>query len=194
MSLLNEILEYNKTFTEEKLYEAYTTTKFPDKKLVILTCMDTRLVELLHKAMKMKNGDVKVVKNAGAILTHPFGSIMRSLLIAVYELKADEVYVIGHHDCGMSAIESDQVLEKMKLRGIKQETLDIVQNAGIDLDEWLTGFDSVEESVEHSVNMIRNHPLMANDIPVHGLVIDPVTGKLDLVVNGYENVKNNQPT
>ncbi|MFS0646207.1 beta-class carbonic anhydrase [Siminovitchia sp. 179-K 8D1 HS] len=194
MSLLNEILEYNKTFTEEKLYEAYTTTKFPDKKLVILTCMDTRLVELLHKAMNMKNGDVKVVKNAGAILTHPFGSIMRSLLIAVYELKADEVYVIGHHDCGMSAIESDQVLEKMKLRGIKQETLDIVQNAGIDLDEWLTGFDSVEESVEHSVNMIRNHPLMANDIPVHGLVIDPATGKLDLVVNGYENVKNNQPT
>lgn len=194
MSLLNEILTYNQTFIEEKMYEAYATTKFPDKKLVILTCMDTRLVELLHKAMNMKNGDVKVVKNAGAILTHPFGSIMRSLLIAVYELKADEVYVIGHHDCGMSAIESDQVLEKMKLRGIKQDTLDIIQNAGIDLDEWLTGFDSVEQSVEHSVNMIRNHPLMAGEIPVHGLVIDPVTGKLDLVVNGYENVKTNDQT
>lgn len=194
MSLLNEILEYNKTFIDEKLYEAYATTKFPDKKLVILTCMDTRLVELLHKAMNMKNGDVKVVKNAGAILTHPFGSIMRSLLIAVYELKADEVYVIGHHDCGMSAIESDQVLEKMKLRGIKQDTLDIIQHAGINLDEWLTGFDSVEKSVEHSVNMIRNHPLMASEIPVHGLVIDPVTGKLDLVVNGYEHVNSNLPT
>ncbi|GIN92179.1 carbonic anhydrase [Siminovitchia terrae] len=186
MSLLKEILDYNKTFIDEKMYEAYATTKFPDKKLVILTCMDTRLVELLHKAMNMKNGDVKVVKNAGAILTHPFGSIMRSLLIAVYELKADEVYVIGHHDCGMSAIESGQVLEKMQERGITKETLDIIKNSGIDLDEWLTGFDSVEESVEHSVNMIRNHPLMADQVPVHGLVIDPRTGKLDLVVNGYE--------
>lgn len=186
MNLLTDILDFNKTFTEERMYEAYTTTKFPDKKLVILTCMDTRLVELLHKAMNMKNGDVKVVKNAGAILTHPFGSIMRSLLIAVYELKADEVYVIGHHDCGMSAIESGQVLEKMQERGISEETLNIINNSGIDLDEWLTGFDSVEESVEHSVNMIRNHPLMANEVPVHGLVIDPKTGKLDLVVNGYE--------
>ncbi|MBD8006649.1 beta-class carbonic anhydrase [Bacillus norwichensis] len=185
MSLLKEILDYNETFIDEKKYEAYATTKFPDKKLVIFTCMDTRLVELLHKAMNMKNGDVKVVKNAGAILTHPFGSIMRSLLIAVYELKADEVYVIGHHDCGMSAIESSQVLEKMQERGITKETLDILQHSGINLDEWLTGFDSVEESVEHSVNMIRNHPLMADQVPVHGLVIDPRTGKLDLVVNGY---------
>lgn len=186
MSLLSEILNYNKTFIEEKMYEEYATTKFPDKKLVILTCMDTRLVELLHKAMNMKNGDVKVVKNAGAILTHPFGSIMRSLLIAVYELKADEVYVIGHHDCGMSVIESGHMLENMMKRGISKETLNIIKNAGIDLDEWLEGFDSVEESVAHSVNMIRNHPLMANEIPVHGLVIDPVTGKLDLVIDGYK--------
>ncbi|MBS4220264.1 carbonic anhydrase [Bacillus sp. FJAT-49711] len=186
MTLLSEILDYNKTFIDEKLYEAYTTTKFPDKRLVILTCMDTRLIELLHKAMNMKNGDVKVVKNAGAILTHPFGSIMRSLLIAVYELQADEVYVIGHHDCGMSLLNGEQMLDKMTKRGIPNETLDIINNSGIDLNQWLQGFDSVEESVAHSVDMIRNHPLMANDVPVHGLVIDPETGKLDLVIDGYK--------
>lgn len=186
MTLLTEILDYNKTFIDEKLYEAYTTTKFPDKRLVILTCMDTRLVELLHKAMNMKNGDVKVVKTAGAVVKNPFGSIMRSLLIAVYELKADEVYVIGHHDCGMSNIESGKMLEHMTSRGITPETLDTIKNAGIKLDQWLEGFDSVELSVEHSVNMIRNHPLMTKEVPVHGLVIDPETGKLDLVVNGYD--------
>ncbi|MCR2822098.1 beta-class carbonic anhydrase [Lederbergia panacisoli] len=186
MTLLSEILDYNKTFIDEKLYEAYTTTKFPDKKLVILTCMDTRLIELLHKAMNMKNGDVKVVKNAGAILTHPFGSIMRSLLIAVYELQADEVYVIGHHDCGMSLLDGEQMLDKMTKRGIPNETLDIIKNSGIDLNQWLQGFDSVEESVAHSVEMIRNHPLMADEVPVHGLVINPETGKLDLVIDGYK--------
>lgn len=189
MTLLNEILDFNQKFTEEKLYEAYATSKFPDKKLVIFTCMDTRLIELLHKAMNMKNGDVKVVKNAGAILTHPFGSIMRSLLIAVYELQADEVLVIGHHDCGMSALESDHIQAKMIERGIQQETLEIIKNSGVNLDEWLEGFDSVQESVAHSVDMIRNHPLMANEVPVHGLVIDPETGKLDVVVDGYKEVK-----
>lgn len=185
MSLLSEIMDYNKYFTEEKLYEEYATTKFPDKKMVIFTCMDTRLVELLHKAMNTKNGDVKVVKNAGAVLTHPFGSIMRSILVAVYELQADEVYVIGHHDCGMSALKSDVMIEDMKKRGIQQETIDIITNSGIDLHEWLQGFSSVEESVSHSVNMIRNHPLMDKKVPVHGLVIDPQTGKLDLVTSGY---------
>lgn len=186
MSLLKEILDYNKIFIKEKLYEAYTTTKFPNKKLVILTCMDTRLIELVHKAMNMKNGDVKIVKNAGAVVTHPFGSIMRSLLIAVYELKADEVLVIGHHDCGMSVMDSDRMLEKLTERGISKETLQTIKHSGIDLTQWLEGFDSVEDSVTHSVQMIKNHPLMINDIPVHGLVIHPVTGKLDLVVNGYK--------
>lgn len=187
MTLLNEILDYNKDFINEKLYEQYATTKFPDKKLVILTCMDTRLVELLHKAMNMKNGDVKVVKTAGAIVKNPFGSIMRSLLIAVYELQADEVYVIGHHDCGMSMIESEHMIEEMMKRGITAETIDIIENSGIKLEQWLEGFDSVEDSVEHSVNMIKNHPLMTKEVPIHGLVIDPVTGELDLVVDGYKD-------
>jgi carbonic anhydrase len=33
--------------------------------------------------------------------------------------------------------------------------------------------------------MIRNHPLLPHNLPVHGLVMDPETGKLDLVVDGY---------
>ncbi|MER2112827.1 MAG: carbonic anhydrase, partial [Solibacillus isronensis] len=94
MSALQSILEFNGKFVDEKQYEQYATTKYPDKKIVVLTCMDTRLVELLPKAMNLRNGDVKVVKSAGAIVNHPFGGIMRSLLVAVYELKADEVYII----------------------------------------------------------------------------------------------------
>ncbi|HEY4567298.1 MAG TPA: carbonic anhydrase, partial [Savagea sp.] len=54
MTILQEVLEYNETFVEEKAYEPYVTTKFPNKKIVILTCMDTRLIELLPKAMNLK--------------------------------------------------------------------------------------------------------------------------------------------
>ncbi|WP_421383884.1 beta-class carbonic anhydrase [Bacillus salacetis] len=186
MALLNDILTFNEKFVSEKKYEDYITTKFPDKRLVILTCMDTRLVELVTKAINMKNGDVKIVRNAGAVVSHPFGSIMRSLLVAVYQLQADEVLVIGHHDCGMSGMNAEKVKESMKERGITEDTFDTLEYAGINLDQWLTGFSSVEESVAHSVDMIRNHPLMHDEVPVHGLVIDPSTGKLDLVASGYE--------
>ena len=37
--------------------------------------------------------------------------------------------------------------------------------------------------------MVRHHPLLPEEVPVHGLVIDPGTGTLDVVVDGYETVK-----
>ncbi len=186
LRLLENILKFNEEFVAEKKFEQFETTKFPNKKMVILTCMDTRLMELLPNALNVKNGDVKIVKNAGALVSHPFGSIMRSLLVAVYQLQADEVLVIGHHDCGMSGMKPEGIMREMKKRGISEETFDTLTYAGINFQEWLHGFENVNTSVAHSVDVIKNHPLMAKDIPVHGLVIDPSTGKLDLVINGYE--------
>ncbi|MBO1513123.1 beta-class carbonic anhydrase [Metabacillus bambusae] len=187
MRIVDEILVHNEKFVTNKEFVQFETTKFPEKKLVILSCMDTRLVELLPKAMNIRNGDVKHVKSAGAIVAHPFGSIMRSILVAVYELNADEICVIGHHDCGMSKLNADSFLGHAVERGISEETIETLKYSGIDLNRWLKGFDKVEDSVRDSVERIKNHPLLAENIPVHGLVIDPATGKLDVVVNGYED-------
>lgn len=191
MTSLNEILNFNKSFVDFKMYEPFITTKFPDKRIVVLSCMDTRLVELLPKAMNLRNGDVKIVKSAGAIVNHPFGGIMRSLLVAVYELKAEEIYIVGHYDCGMSAIDPDIMLGHMKERGITQDTIDLVTYSGVDLREWLRGFGDVKTSVNKSVDLVRSHPLMPKGVPVHGLVIDPGTGRLDLVTDGNENLEQN---
>ena len=82
--------------------------------MVILTCMDTRLVELLPRSLNARNGDIKLVKNAGALMAHPFGSVMRSILVALYQLQAEEVLVIGHHDCGMGGLKANEMIELMK--------------------------------------------------------------------------------
>ena len=185
MPILSDILDHNATFVARREYEAFLTDRFPDKKLVILTCMDTRLVELLPRAMGVRNGDIKLIKNAGAIVSHPFGSVMRSILVAVYELGAAEVAVVGHYGCGMTGLSCARVLDKARERGVSDETLAMLKNSGIDLERWLTGFDRVETGVTGSVAVIRNHPLVPRDVPVHGLLIDPETGKLDLLVDGY---------
>ncbi len=185
MSLLNEIVTYNRQFVENKDYEEFLTDKFPDKRMVILTCMDTRLVELLPKAMNLRNGDAKIIKSAGAIISHPFGSVMRSIMVAVYELQAKEIFVIGHHGCGMTALNPQSVLAKASERGISDETISTIRNSGIDLDRWLTGFDDVKESVTRSVNIVRSHPLLPKDVPVHGLIMNPETGLLDIVKEGF---------
>lgn len=185
MKNLDQLLEFNEKFVKEQAFLEYETDKFPNKKMVILSCMDTRLVELLPKAMNLKNGDFKIIKNAGAIVSHPFGSVMKSILIAVYELKAEEILVIGHYDCGMSNINGKKMICNMIDRGISREIIHTLEHAGFPLENWLTGFEDVEESVINSVNVIKNHPLLLPEIPVHGLIIDPATGKLKVVINGY---------
>jgi len=185
MAILPGILEFNASFVRQREYVPFLTDRFPDKKLVVLTCMDTRLVELLPHAMGVRNGDIKLIKNAGAIVSHPFGSVMRSILVAVYELGAAEIAVIGHHGCGMTGLSCERVLDKARSRGVTDDTLAMLKNAGIDLEQWLTGFDRVETGVEESVKVIHNHPLLPKDVPIHGLIIHPETGKLDLLVDGY---------
>ncbi|MBU5595671.1 carbonic anhydrase [Amphibacillus sp. MSJ-3] len=181
--LLEDILEHNNQFVETKSYQLYETDSLPNKHAVILTCMDTRLTELLPKAMNFKNGDVKILKTAGALIKNPYGSIMRSILVAVHGLQAHEVYVVGHHDCGMSNLDTDDLVKKMKSSGVTQKDFDQLD---IDVEEWFQGFDQIEDSVKSSVELITQHPLLPDDVPVHGLVIDPKTGKLDLVINGYK--------
>lgn len=185
MSLISEILEHNRQFVERKEYEPFLTDRFPNKRIVVLTCMDTRLVELLPRAMDFRNGDVKVIKNAGAIVSHPFGSVMRSILVAVYELQADEVAVVGHYECGMAALRSDKILEKIRQRGVTEDVLETLRHAGIDLNKWLTGFENIEDGVKQSVQIIRDHPLLPKHVPVHGLMIHPTTGELKLIEEGY---------
>jgi carbonic anhydrase len=182
---LEDILASNRRFVEERAYEPYRAEKFPQKKLVVLSCMDTRLTELLPRAMNLRNGDAKFVKNAGALVSHPFGSIMRSIVVAIYELKAEEVLVVGHYGCGMASLDPVAVTQKMLDRGIRPEVLDTLRHAGIDLDGWLRRIESIPDSVRASVAAIRHHPLIPKTVPVHGLVIDPETGRLDLVDPGY---------
>ena len=185
MSQLTEILSYNQSFVEKGGYAEFLTNKYPERKLAILSCMDTRMLELLPAALGVKNGDVKMIKNAGAMITHPWGSVMRSLLVAVFELHVEEIMVIAHHDCGMRGLNADEFLKCVREQGIPDERIDTLRHAGIDLDNWLTGFNHVEDSVHHTVNIIRNHPLMPKHIAIHGLIMHPNTGKLTLIEDGF---------
>ena len=98
--MIDEILAYNSQFVSSKAYEPYVTDKYPARKLAVLTCMDCRLTELLPKALGLRNGDAKIIKNAGGLILSETDSAIRSLLVAIYELGVNEVMVIHHSTCG----------------------------------------------------------------------------------------------
>ena len=177
--MIDKVLEYNRNFVEDKGYEAFKTSKYPDKKIAILTCMDTRLVELLPAALGIKNGDVKMIKNAGGVVSSPFGSVVRSLLIGIVELGVEEVMVIGHTDCGVAVINAELMIKHLLEMGVPQENIDMVRYCGVDFEKWLRGFDTVENSVNETVDILKNHPLMPKDVVIKGFVIDTETGKLN---------------
>ncbi len=176
--MIKEILEHNRRFVAEKGYEQFITSKYPDKKIAIVTCMDTRLVELLPAALGYRNGDVKIIKNAGGVITNPFDSTVRSLLVAVYELGVNEIMVIGHTNCGVQGMNADEMLDLMRERGIPEEHINLMMHCGIDLKSWLHGFEDTDEAVLETVDLVRNHPLMPSDVVVKGYVIDTLTGEL----------------
>lgn len=179
--MIEEILRHNRQFVENKGYEPFITNKYPDKKIAILSCMDTRLTELLPAALGIRNGDVKLIKNAGGIISHPFGSVIRSLMVAIYELHVEEVMVVAHSDCGACHMSADAMIGHMLQRGIKQETIDMIRFCGIDFEKWLYGFGDTNKSVTDTVQAIRTHPLIPRDISIRGFIIDSTTGALEEV-------------
>ena len=176
--MIEEMLRFNRRFVETKEYEKYKTSKYPDKKIAIVTCMDTRLVELLPAALGIKNGDVKIIKNAGGTITNPFDSTVRSLLVAIYELGVTEVMIIGHTGCGVQGMNANKMLNLMRSRGISDEHINLMMHCGIDLKSWLHGFEDTHAAVEETVDLVRNHPLIPTDVTVKGYIMDSLTGEL----------------
>jgi len=140
--------------------------------------MDTRLVDFLEPALGITRGDAKIIKNAG---NNVYGDdVIRSVAAAIYALGVEEVMLIGHYDCGMANASEEKLKGKMIEKGIEPEIID-----SINIKKWFGAISDEESNVIEGVSKIKNSPFIPDDIPIHGLIIDPVTGKLDVLVNGY---------
>ena len=141
---IDGILAHNRAFVERREFERYATDKYPDKKLAIVSCMDTRLTALLLAALGLKNGDAKIIKVAGAEVAHPFGSVMRSLLIAVCELGVEDIMIVAHTNCGAQHMSGKEMVANMERLGVSAERIEFARHCGIDFDKWLAGFGDTD--------------------------------------------------
>lgn len=145
-----------------------------------LTCIDVRLNRLLPAVLGLPEDQFIWLRNAGNIITSTMSSTLRSLSLACAIKGAREVCVIGHTDCQVGRCTTLSLLERLSALGVDRAQLP--EN----LVEFFGMFSSERQNVIKAVDFIRNSPLIGRKIPVHGLLVDIETGRLEWVVNGYE--------
>src|ERR1700721_3112872 len=93
MSVIDEVLAANEIYA--RTHELRKLTPRPERKLAVLTCMDTRLS---IRTLGLKTGDAHIIRNAGGIVTE---DSLRSLIVSHHLLGTEEIMVINHTDCGL---------------------------------------------------------------------------------------------
>jgi len=152
--------------------------------------MDCRLVQMFEQALGLERGDVLELRTAGATISKPEradggSDLIRSLAGGIYLLGVREVAVIGHTQCGLAHANPTALTASMQALGVDPQTLIEEERLGDveGLMNWLGAFADVHINVKEVVNVIRSSPYLPK-IPVHGLVIDINTGKLEVVDRG----------
>ena len=173
-----ETLERNRNFVSAGKGTSFKAEIKPRKRLAIVTCMDTRLSTMFTAALGLENGDAVIIRVAGADVRDPFGTVMRSLLVAVYLLGVTDIMVVAHTECGTQHMCCSDMIPLMKQAGIAEEVFAAIETQGVDLTTWLEGFGDLEGVVHQSIATIIEHPLMPKSVGVHGYIINTQSGEL----------------
>ncbi|KPU26724.1 hypothetical protein TR13x_08625 [Caloranaerobacter sp. TR13] len=183
MQILEKILEDNKKYVRAKRERGQDKpiSSHAQKEVLIFTCMDTRLVGLVEEAMGFKRGEVKVLKNAGNSIRDNCDDVIRSISLGTIMMGLKEVFVVGHKDCGMVKQSLEDIKRKMLERGIPREAID-----SVDFANWTGIIEDEKENVIKVVKKIKSSPFIPKDVKVHGFLIDPNSGELEVIINDNE--------
>lgn len=150
--------------------------------VIALTCVDPRLNAFFPNALGLPGEQFIWLRNAGNIITGPLSSTMRSLALACAVKGGKEIAIIGHTDCQVGKTTTMQLLDRFETLGVKRHLLP--EN----INEFFGMFGSERQNIIKACDFVRHSPLIGPKIPVHGFLIDIETGKLEWVVNGYQNL------
>ncbi|HYV03143.1 MAG TPA: carbonic anhydrase [Blastocatellia bacterium] len=176
---LKEVLAANEAYAKS-FGEKKDLAIPPARQFAILTCMDARLDPAKYAGLA--EGDAHVIRNAGGRASD---DAIRSLIISYKLLGTREWFVIHHTDCGMALFNDDTIRYLLK-SSLKTASIDETgwhdsgEGSGsteAQFIDWLA-FKDETSSVVEDVSRIRNHPLVAPDIPIYGFVYDVRSGRL----------------
>ncbi|MDY3042502.1 beta-class carbonic anhydrase [Streptococcus pluranimalium] len=134
----------------------------PKTKVAIVTCMDSRLH--VAQALGLALGDAHILRNAGGRVTD---DMIRSLVISQQQLGTREIVVLHHTDCGAQTFTNPEFHEQLQ------------RDLGVDVaDKDFLPFTDIEESVREDMQLLKDSPLIPEDVIINGAVYDVDTGRM----------------
>jgi carbonic anhydrase len=183
MRLFETILDANHRAVAGDASAGLRPADFADElPIVALTCVDPRLNAFFPNVLALPAEDFIWLRNAGNLITSAMSSTMRSLALACAVKGGREIAIIGHTDCRVCKTTTTQLLEKLQALGVNRSHLPD------NVNEFFGTFGSERQNVIKACDYTRKSPLIGPKIPVHGLMLDVETGRLEWVVNGYETL------
>ena len=182
MRLFESIIDANHRAVSGDNSAGLHPADFADELPVIaLTCIDPRLNALFPNVLGLPGEQFIWLRNAGNIITSPLSSTMRSLALACAVKGGREIAIIGHTDCQVCKTTTSQLLDKLKALGVERSRLPD------NINEFFGMFATERQNVIKACDIVRQSHLIGPKIPVHGLLVNIETGKLEWIVNGYES-------
>jgi carbonic anhydrase len=156
-----------------------------NQKALFLTDIETGLESILQEVTNIRAENMLTIQSYDSVISHPYGDIMRSVIIAIYQENVKEIFVVGTKDKRTATVNVLTQLDSIK---DKIQTLDyLFQNcipefSGGTVDGWLNGKETGSDNIVKSVDSIRHHPLVPSHVKVRGLIINNNNdGKLSIV-------------
>ena len=160
MSYFENFLKANQAYVE--LHGDLHLSIKPKTKVAIVTCMDSRLH--VAPALGLALGDAHILRNAGGRVTE---DMIRSLVISQQQMGTREIMVLHHTDCGAQTFNNEDFQEHLKCE------------LGVDVSgQDFLPFQDVDESVREDMKLLRECPLIPDDVIISGAVYDVDTGSM----------------
>ena len=160
MSYFENFLKANQAYVE--LHGELHLPIKPKTKVAIVTCMDSRLH--VAPALGLALGDAHILRNAGGRVTE---DMIRSLVISQQHMGTREIVVLHHTDCGAQTFNNEDFHEHLKCELV-------VDVSGQDY----LPFQDIDESVREDMKLLRECPLIPDDVIISGAVYDVDTGSM----------------
>ncbi|HFI0158554.1 TPA: beta-class carbonic anhydrase [Streptococcus suis] len=164
MSYFQNFMKANKAYVD--LHGTYHLPLKPKTKVAIVTCMDSRLH--VAQALGLALGDAHILRNAGGRVTE---DMIRSLVISQQQLGTREIVVLHHTDCGAQTFTNEEFAVQLK------------RDLGVDVTgQDFLPFTDIEESVREDIALLKQSPLIPDDVEISGAVYDVDTGRMTEII------------